>query len=220
MIVNIIKLLIKGIFKYILPILFTLFIIYQWPNLNANQARILLSIYVLLIVRVENCFAFYRFYKQKSIFEYEMTIFLSTVKVVNSFQVQTSNGSIYIIICEWIFDLFLLCNALCYAISFFTIIIFVFIMIFGLIRGNFPSFNLGLSPEELQKLTRKPWIEYQVIYQEDCPICLCQLEQMEIVAQLPKCNHYFHDTCIDEWLNEKPLCPSCRNNVRMALLND
>ncbi|CAD8078609.1 unnamed protein product [Paramecium primaurelia] len=220
MIFKIIRFLIKGIFKYVLPILFTSFIIYEWPNLNANQARILMSINVLLIVRIENCFAFYRFYKQKSRFEYEMTIFLATVKVVNSFQAQSATGSIYIIICEWVFDLFLLCNALCYALSFCIIIIFVLIVIFGLIRGDFPIVNRGLSPEELLKLTRKPWIEYQVPQQEDCPICLCQLEQMEIIVQLPKCNHYFHDTCIDEWLNAKPLCPSCRNNVRMALLND
>ncbi|CAD8171393.1 unnamed protein product [Paramecium octaurelia] len=98
MILNIIRLLIKGVFNYVLPILFTLFIIYEWPNLNANQARILMSINVVLFVRIENCFAFYRFYKKKSRFEYEMTIFLATVKVVNSFQAQTPSGSIYIIV--------------------------------------------------------------------------------------------------------------------------
>ncbi|CAD8082373.1 unnamed protein product [Paramecium sonneborni] len=96
--IDIIILVIQGFFKYVLPILFASFIIYEWPNLNTNQARILMSINVVLIIRLENCFAFYRFYKQKSIFEYEMTIFLTTVKVVNSFQAQTSSGSIYIIV--------------------------------------------------------------------------------------------------------------------------
>lgn len=55
-----------------------------------------MSLNIILYIGIENCFApyryyiyiLYRFYKKKSKFEYEITIFLATVKVVNSFNIE------------------------------------------------------------------------------------------------------------------------------------
>jgi hypothetical protein len=44
-----------------------------------------------------------------------------------------------------------------------------------------------------------------------CPICHDSLEQVSdlVVLQMP-CLHYFHEICIQKWLEEKATCPNCR----------
>ncbi|KAH9719165.1 RING-type domain-containing protein [Citrus sinensis] len=44
-----------------------------------------------------------------------------------------------------------------------------------------------------------------------CPICLCEYHPKETLRSIPKCNHYFHAICIDEWLKINATCPLCRN---------
>lgn len=45
-----------------------------------------------------------------------------------------------------------------------------------------------------------------------CPICLCEYHPKETLRSIPKCNHYFHAICIDEWLKINATCPLCRNS--------
>jgi len=42
-----------------------------------------------------------------------------------------------------------------------------------------------------------------------CSICLCEIEDGEIVGDIP-CGHYFHKDCLKEWLIKSNLCPFCR----------
>ncbi|KAK4365485.1 hypothetical protein RND71_016843 [Anisodus tanguticus] len=44
-----------------------------------------------------------------------------------------------------------------------------------------------------------------------CPICLSDYMPKETLRTIPKCNHYFHAECIDEWLKLNATCPLCRN---------
>ncbi|KAL5750088.1 hypothetical protein ACOSP7_024691 [Xanthoceras sorbifolium] len=44
-----------------------------------------------------------------------------------------------------------------------------------------------------------------------CSICLCEYQPKEVLRTVPECNHYFHVTCIDEWLRLNATCPVCRN---------
>ncbi|OMO79766.1 Zinc finger, RING-type [Corchorus capsularis] len=44
-----------------------------------------------------------------------------------------------------------------------------------------------------------------------CPICLSEYQAKEKLRTIPDCNHYFHATCIDEWLKLNAACPLCRN---------
>ncbi|KAK7251429.1 hypothetical protein RIF29_34619 [Crotalaria pallida] len=42
-----------------------------------------------------------------------------------------------------------------------------------------------------------------------CSICLSEYEPKETLRTMPKCNHYFHADCIDEWLKMNGTCPLC-----------
>uniref|UniRef100_A0ACD5YQ95 Uncharacterized protein n=1 Tax=Avena sativa TaxID=4498 RepID=A0ACD5YQ95_AVESA len=43
-----------------------------------------------------------------------------------------------------------------------------------------------------------------------CSVCLEDLEDGEMVRQLPTCKHLFHVECIDMWLHSHTTCPVCR----------
>jgi SUMO ligase MMS21 Smc5/6 complex component len=45
---------------------------------------------------------------------------------------------------------------------------------------------------------------------KDCPICL---EKMDDAFSLTSaCNHTFHETCLNKWLEKSPTCPYCRTD--------
>ncbi|KAH7438549.1 hypothetical protein KP509_04G019800 [Ceratopteris richardii] len=46
-----------------------------------------------------------------------------------------------------------------------------------------------------------------------CAICLQELQQGEIVRNLPRCNHMFHMSCLDKWLVIHGSCPMCRQDI-------
>ncbi|KAF7083284.1 hypothetical protein CFC21_087093 [Triticum aestivum] len=43
-----------------------------------------------------------------------------------------------------------------------------------------------------------------------CSVCLEDLEDGEMVRELPSCKHIFHVECIDMWLHSHTTCPICR----------
>ncbi|KAM0030708.1 putative chromatin regulator PHD family [Helianthus debilis subsp. tardiflorus] len=52
----------------------------------------------------------------------------------------------------------------------------------------------------------KPQLDYDI----ECSVCLSVFEDGEEVRKLPICNHSFHASCIDMWLNSHFDCPLCR----------
>jgi len=46
-----------------------------------------------------------------------------------------------------------------------------------------------------------------------CSVCLEDMTVNDWYKQLPKCGHYFHSECIDQWLTVSALCPVCRETV-------
>ncbi|KAM0953305.1 putative transcription factor C2H2 family [Dioscorea sansibarensis] len=49
--------------------------------------------------------------------------------------------------------------------------------------------------------------------QAECPVCLSTFMDGEQLRLLPHCQHSFHVSCIDMWLNSHSSCPVCRTNV-------
>lgn len=52
-----------------------------------------------------------------------------------------------------------------------------------------------------------------------CSICLDEFEDTQDVRLL-SCFHQFHVRCIDQWLTEKPFCPSCKLNLHSTFENE
>ena len=52
-------------------------------------------------------------------------------------------------------------------------------------------------------------LEEEDISENTCSICLCEIEEGELVGDIP-CGHYFHKDCLKEWLMKSNHCPSCR----------
>ncbi|CAI9785902.1 unnamed protein product [Fraxinus pennsylvanica] len=70
----------------------------------------------------------------------------------------------------------------------------------------------GLEPSAIKSLPLVPYgvvAKHQII--EDCPICLSEFEETEIVKLIPYCRHVFHPRCIDTWLSSHVTCPVCRS---------
>ncbi|KAJ8426638.1 hypothetical protein Cgig2_029822 [Carnegiea gigantea] len=47
----------------------------------------------------------------------------------------------------------------------------------------------------------------------ECPVCLCEFQDTEVLRLLPGCSHVFHPRCIDPWLASHVTCPICRQSL-------
>lgn len=45
-----------------------------------------------------------------------------------------------------------------------------------------------------------------------CSICLSIIKNRDLFKS--KCNHRFHNVCIDNWLSINKTCPLCRCNIK------
>lgn len=53
--------------------------------------------------------------------------------------------------------------------------------------------------------------------EDDCVVCLGQLQQGELVVKLQFCSHFFHEKCINPWLQQHKTCPICRSKVNQKV---
>jgi len=47
----------------------------------------------------------------------------------------------------------------------------------------------------------------------NCPICLEEYTEEDVLRKMP-CDHYFHQDCIDPWMEKHSDCPICKQNIR------
>ncbi len=47
-------------------------------------------------------------------------------------------------------------------------------------------------------------------FQQQCSICYVNFKDHDKIMIMSDCEHYFHDTCIESWLDNKNYCPLCR----------
>jgi hypothetical protein len=57
-----------------------------------------------------------------------------------------------------------------------------------------------------------------LIHTTDCSVCLGEFKDGESLRLLPKCNHAFHQQCIDKWLKSHSNCPLCRSNITFVTM--
>ena len=52
-------------------------------------------------------------------------------------------------------------------------------------------------------------VRNEKLFDEGCVICLERYKKNDKIIVL-KCNHVFHDECIEAWFISRPSCPLCR----------
>eukprot|EP00816_Leptocylindrus_hargravesii_P005279 CAMPEP_0196815678 /NCGR_PEP_ID=MMETSP1362-20130617/51192_1 /TAXON_ID=163516 /ORGANISM="Leptocylindrus danicus, Strain CCMP1856" /LENGTH=812 /DNA_ID=CAMNT_0042192725 /DNA_START=150 /DNA_END=2588 /DNA_ORIENTATION=- len=62
--------------------------------------------------------------------------------------------------------------------------------------------------------TFNPEAPDDLYHAEDCPICLVEYEQGDLLRCLP-CGHDFHTECVDHWLRSNSTCPQCRQEINV-----
>jgi len=80
------------------------------------------------------------------------------------------------------------------------------------------KYEIGFITSDFEKLERRIFAQpLGDDLGETCSLCCEAYRAGDGVVSLPKCKHVFHRKCVAKWLLRKPLCPSCRNNVKRAL---
>ena len=84
------------------------------------------------------------------------------------------------------------------------------------IQGNSNSLQELNNDEILNNLEEVELNEQFKNKEEDkCAICLENFSIGDKVSYLP-CLHYFHSTCIKNWIRIKNKCPFCNNIIKLS----
>uniref|UniRef100_A0ACD5UZK1 Uncharacterized protein n=1 Tax=Avena sativa TaxID=4498 RepID=A0ACD5UZK1_AVESA len=77
----------------------------------------------------------------------------------------------------------------------------------------------GMSSDLIDKI---PAVRFSSVTNSDedidrscCSVCLQDFGPQQFVRALPQCDHIFHVTCIDNWLQRNASCPLCRGGVHI-----
>ncbi|KAJ3206206.1 hypothetical protein HDU67_008308, partial [Dinochytrium kinnereticum] len=82
----------------------------------------------------------------------------------------------------------------------------------------------GYRPEMLRSPPPYGWEEpgsprrWSVSSEIACPVCLEDFVGGEYIRELP-CGHLFHPLCIDPWLWNNSLCPTCRTDAALVTVD-
>ncbi|KAG9140984.1 hypothetical protein Leryth_012573 [Lithospermum erythrorhizon] len=80
----------------------------------------------------------------------------------------------------------------------------------------------GMKKDEMSQIPEVVFKSGQDIVQgaaTDCPICLGEFREGEVVRILPICSHGFHVNCIDKWLASHSSCPICRQLLVASVIH-
>ncbi|PSS32861.1 RING-H2 finger protein [Actinidia chinensis var. chinensis] len=87
-----------------------------------------------------------------------------------------------------------------------------------------PSATTGVDEKILETV---PILAYSAqnhdlfrVDQNECAVCLVELEEREMVRLLPNCRHAFHVPCVDQWLMGHTTCPICRSPIVVEVIPD
>ncbi|CAD8140539.1 unnamed protein product [Paramecium octaurelia] len=95
-----------------------------------------------------------------------------------------------------------------------------------------PNIDLEIKEKELeipayQEQTQKPYNDALEIIsnkdlqdgQDNCGICLESLKTAKVICKI-QCNHVFHGSCIETWLQKNSYCPFCRFDLKTKAIKE
>jgi hypothetical protein len=80
---------------------------------------------------------------------------------------------------------------------------------------NMGFLRRGLTLENIQQVVKCGKVSIrpsETKLPQQCSICLANIDEDSMIGLL-KCQHYFHQECITEWLQRKKRCPMCRTEA-------
>ncbi len=83
---EILKKTLKIFFRFIVPLLYFILILTRWNHVMIILNRIMLLNFIILVVGINKCCVLYRIYLRKSASEYEVTLALTLVKIINTIE--------------------------------------------------------------------------------------------------------------------------------------
>ncbi|KAA0067739.1 hypothetical protein IC582_027708 [Cucumis melo] len=94
------------------------------------------------------------------------------------------------------------------------VLLFVLLLVIAILCGR----RFAKSDEE--ELSKNLDIQASVFHygvdgddEQECAICLCEIEEGEKCRKMKTCGHAFHKDCIDRWFTVELHCPLCRTSV-------
>ncbi|TYJ98123.1 RING-H2 finger protein ATL64-like [Cucumis melo var. makuwa] len=94
------------------------------------------------------------------------------------------------------------------------VLLFVLLLVIAILYGR----RSAKSDEE--ELSKNLDIQASVFHygvdgddEQECAICLCEIEEGEKCRKMKMCGHVFHKDCIDRWFTVELHCPLCRTSV-------
>lgn len=95
-------------------------------------------------------------------------------------------------------------------------VFFVALLVFCSNLGRYlhilhPHYYQPVSPKQISQDRLKSLIKVPT-QTLTCSICLDETSS-ESVCVVLDCSHVFHYECIKTWASEKPICPTCRNQI-------
>jgi len=83
-------------------------------------------------------------------------------------------------------------------------------------------FNIALNPSMIdvpviptnQQIDRATTVLAAHTIREPCAICQEGIDSSSPVRRINRCQHSFHQTCIDPWFQTSVTCPICRTDIR------
>ncbi|XP_047077629.1 E3 ubiquitin-protein ligase RING1-like [Lolium rigidum] len=73
--------------------------------------------------------------------------------------------------------------------------------------------TVGLDEAAIESIALTRYRPGTVLGAADCPVCLGEFLDGELLRLLPRCAHAFHAPCIATWLRAHVNCPLCRAHV-------
>lgn len=163
---KVLYLLYEGIFHMLLSVGYIILLILYFP-LDKSLERLSLLVLLMFVIRIDKCIVFVSMYFKKSVVEFETTIILSLIYLLNSLEVTSEENyesNFLSTFTKIMFYSVLILNVLAYIYSFLLIFLFGIVILVYVLRGGQNNFgvnldNRGLTEAQINSIEERPFSE-------------------------------------------------------------